>query len=670
MCGIYGRWHRDGASVSLAQVEAATTQIRHRGPDDEGYLVASAARRRVFEAAGVDTDARLALPPLAELAGESCDLALGFRRLSILDLSPAGHQPMRSEDGRRWLVFNGEIYNYVELRAELAALGHVFHSGTDSEVLLAAYSEWGSACLARFNGMWAFAIWDVEQETLFLARDRFGVKPLFYAAQGATFTFASEIKALVGPHGVPFAPSAGAVFDYLVHGRLPSPRAGDTFFEGVRQLPPGHHLTVTKAELTLQRYYELSSEASAPDSADATAAAYGALLADSVRLRLRADVAVGSCLSGGVDSSSIVCLANGMLRSGGEAIGDRQKTISAVYDGSGRYNERAHIDTVIAATGTDARFVYPTEPWLRRDVERLVWHQDEPFTSTSIFAQWCVMSAVHDAGVTVLLDGQGADEALAGYRPFEIVLADRLRRGRLREAARLARAIRRVTGDGITRQFARAVAFQMPAVLQRGLRVRRTRGRASLLRADFAAAQRSRPVPEPSRRDLQRHLWEMTVEESLPHLLRYEDRNSMAFHVEARVPFVDYRLVEFAFQRTGMHRVRDGWSKWPLRRAMQGIVPEAILWRRDKVGFETPESEWLRTWLSEDPSLFADDMLAGRFVEPARARALAADCLAGTGDLRLVWRIMNLELWLRVFGEGQGVPGAPAILDESLAARS
>lgn len=656
--------------MPLPAVETATTQLRHRGPDDEGYLLGSVARRRVFEAAGVDTDGRLALPRLAERTGESCDIALGFRRLSILDLSPAGHQPMRSEDGRLWLVFNGEIYNFIELRAELAALGHVFHSGTDSEVLLAAYAAWGTACLARFNGMWALGIWDVERETLFLARDRFGVKPLFYAQDGTTFSFASEIKALVGPHGVPFTPSAGAVFDYLVDGRLPSPRAGDTFFEGVRQVPPGHHLTVTKSAVTLEQYYELSSDATDVGDAEATARAYGALLEDSVRLRLRADVAVGSCLSGGVDSSSIVCLANGMLRSHGGAIGDRQKTISAVYDGAGRYNERTHIDTVIAATGTDARFVYPTEPWLRRDIERLVWHQDEPFTSTSIFAQWCVMSAVHDAGMTVLLDGQGADEALAGYRPFEVVLADRLRRGRLGEAARLARAIRRVTGDGLGRQFARALAFQLPAVLQRGLRVRRTRRRASLLRADFAAAQHARAVPEPSRRDLQQHLWEMTVEESLPHLLRYEDRNSMAFHVEARVPFVDYRLVEFAFQRAGMHRVRDGWSKWPLRRAMQGIVPEAILWRRDKVGFETPEAEWLRTWLDEDTGLFADDMLARRFVEPARARALADACRRGTGDLRLVWRIMNLELWLRVFGAGQGSGLAPTAVDEHFAVRT
>jgi len=259
MCGIYGIWHRDGRPVDLAAVQTATSRLRHRGPDDEGYLLASPEEGWCAPYAGAETDSRLALPPLDQAHGIGCSLAFGFRRLAILDLSPAGHQPMVSADGRFWIVFNGEIYNYIELREELQRLGHRFRSGGDTEVILAAYAQWGEACLDRLNGMWAFAIWDRERRELFLTRDRFGVKPLYYVATGQTFAFASEIKALVGRHALPFTPEPLAIYQFLVDGRLPDPQHGATFFAGVRSLPPGHCMRVAEGSPAApRRYYDVA----------------------------------------------------------------------------------------------------------------------------------------------------------------------------------------------------------------------------------------------------------------------------------------------------------------------------------------------------------------------------------------------------------------------------
>ncbi len=455
MCGIFGIWQRDGRPVDLAAVRQATTLLRHRGPDDEGYLLADTRGGSALACAGDDTDPRLGLPHIAQLgtpfAGQPCDLAFGFRRLAILDLSPAGHQPMSSPDGRFWLIFNGEVYNYLELRDELRGFGHDFRSGSDSEVILAAFAQWGPECLARFNGMWALAIWDRVERSLFLARDRFGVKPLYYAADGGAFRFASEIKALVGRHGLAFKPSTAAIYDYLAGALLPDPQDGQTFFEGVRSLPPGRWLMVHQDRRDRAALLGFVSGPRRRNDTDPTAVAarYRELFVDAVRLRLRSDVAVGTCLSGGVDSSSIVCAINQLIMKDGvaaEQIGRRQKTFSAVYDTEGRYNERPHIERVLQATGAEGNFTVPTWESLRDDLARLVWHQDEPFLSTSIFAQWCVMRLAHERGITVLLDGQGADEQLGGYLPYVLFLEDLVHRGQIGRAWQEARDLQAQTG--------------------------------------------------------------------------------------------------------------------------------------------------------------------------------------------------------------------------------
>jgi asparagine synthase (glutamine-hydrolysing) len=671
MCGIFGVWQRDGGPVDLAAVRQATSLLRHRGPDDEGYLLADTRGGSAFACAGDDTDPRLGLPhiaPLADapLAGQPYDLAFGFRRLAILDLSPAGHQPMSSPDGRFWLIFNGEVYNYLELREELRGFGHGFRSGSDSEVILAAYAQWGSDCLARFNGMWALAIWDRVERSLFLARDRFGVKPLYYAAAGSAFRFASEIKALVGRHGLVLKPSAAALYDYLAGALLPSSQGGQTFFDGVRSLPPGRWLMVRREALTEQRFWALSS---AHDAADADPAAvatrYRELFIDAVRLRLRSDVAVGTCLSGGVDSSSIVCTINRLIAQEGvavEQIGERQKTFSAVYDTEGHYNERPHIERVLQATGAEGNFVVPTWESLRGDLARLVWHQDEPFLSTSIFAQWCVMRLAHARGITVLLDGQGADEQLGGYLPYVLFLEDLVHRGQLGRAWQEARDLQAQTGRSAAGLMARALSRQVRGSWIDGRR-RRRRGAAidtAALNPDFAAAHgaaRARWWRDVEQHTLDEHLTDMIEESSLPHLLRYEDRNSMAFSIESRVPFLDYRFVQTSFAEAAPWRIHAGWSKWILREAMAPLVPPEIIWRKDKVGFETPEVAWTQRLLAEEPDFF-DDALCRDYLNVAEVRRRLAAWPAGGEDVRLVWRWINLAMWLRVWhGAGRGAEG-------------
>ena len=651
MCGITGIWHTSGAPADPQRLRTATDLLRHRGPDDEGYLFVATRSARVQLLGGPATDAALGLPTI-DTATATGDLAFGFRRLAIIDLSPAGHQPMASADGRAWLVFNGEIYNYRELRDELRALGHTFRSASDSEVLLAGYTAWGAALLPRLNGMFALAIYDTAARTLLLARDHAGIKPLYYSWDGTTLAFASEIKALVGRHALPFAPDDQAIYRYLIAGELPDPRSGTTFFQGVHALPPGHALQIQRGETHRWRWWQPLTDKRALSAAAATAE-FRETFTDAVRLQLNSDRPVGTCLSGGLDSSSIVCVANRLL--GGAADG-RQKTFSAVYASDGRHNERLWVDRVVAATGVDATFTWPDADGLLADAERLVWQQDEPFGSTSIFAQWCVMRAVRQRGVIVVLDGQGADEVLGGYSPYLPHVADALRAGRIDEA--LTRALLAGSRAGVNpwRVLAFAGAMQLPAAIRSQLR--RVRPGAQ---PDFAPLQRDLVRANDATAPHEWHDWEAqrTLHDelaaqvewsSLPHLLRYEDRNAMAWGVESRVPFLDTRLMALAAGAAAPYRVHRGWTKWVLRQAMDGILPDAVTWRSRKVGFETPEADWMQALLAARPQLFADGARSGRYLDLANVRAQIASGSATAREKWRLWRWVNLELWLTVWG--------------------
>jgi asparagine synthase (glutamine-hydrolysing) len=598
MCGIAGvvDLHRP---ADCPAVDAMLDQLAHRGPDGRG----------IFADDGV---------------------CLGHLRLAILDLSDAGLQPM--QDGELQLLHNGEIYNYLELREELRAHGHRFTTGTDSEVILAAYREWGERCVERFNGMWAFVIWDAAKRTLFASRDRLGIKPFYYRLNGDTFAFASEPWAL-RQSGV----NLRAVSDYLAQGYLD--QDDETFFADVVRLPPAHSLTFGPNGLRAWRYWQLEP-GDAP--ADAVAAVRETFL-DAVRLQLRSDVPVGTCLSGGIDSSSI---AVAVAYHGHE----HQKTVTAYFDDQG-FDERRYARAVVERTGAEAHWVSFDAEQLVDDLPAIVQAQGEPFGSTSICAGWYVMREARRAGLTVMLDGQGGDEIFAGYRAsFGYHLSDLLRAGRVTEATRELRAFASVHGP----RWA-AVALATPhtpepvRLAARG----RLRGAAGLVAPELrAAAHRANGDGSLFPDRLRRQLQILLTRRGLPELLRYEDRNSMAHSLEARVPLLDHRLVELAFSLPGNELIRRGETKSVLRRALADLLPREVAQRRDKLGFVTPESRFMRGALGDlAADVFASQSFRERgFVDANAARARLARHRQGRLQAGMeLWRALNVELWARRF---------------------
>ncbi len=665
MCAIVGLLSL--APDRLACVQEMTTALRHRGPDDEGYLVVGSGQ--VLALGGNDTpaadyQAETPYRPVARLAKVNIPpgawLALGHRRLSILDLSPLGHQPMNWQ-GRYWMVYNGEVYNYVELRAELEAAGHVFISHCDTEVILAAYAQWGVGCFSRFNGMWAIALYDTQQDSLLLSRDRFGVKPLYYWATEGLFAFASEIKAFTCLPGWRARANGQAIHDFLLSSLQDHSR--ETMFVDVLQLEPGTYVRLNCAEwrakarsapraaLEVTRYYQIQ-----PQPFDGTfeeaSSQFRELLTDAVRLRLRADVPVGSCLSGGLDSSSIVCVTHRLLREQSNRCA--HEAFSACSE-IARFDERRFIDHVIAATGVKAHYTFPAVKELFNDLERVTWQQDEPFASTSIYAQWCVFRIASEARLKVLLDGQGADEQLFGYANFRrAFFCGLLRSGHplmLWQEAVAARGTRAGALSGCWRAF---IDTATPLGFQRRFRqFRRTQRPPGWLNpARLDATYPGRLAGRFSRHKSATELsLELLAGAHLQMLLHWEDRNSMAHSIESRVPFLDYRLVEFVTGLPDHYKIRHGLTKAVLREGMGNLVPEAVLQRRDKMGFVTPEEVWAREQaVGQFQQLLAEAVALSRGVLTPDALQHFERVLRQKAPYDgSVWRMISLGRWLQRF---------------------
>jgi asparagine synthase (glutamine-hydrolysing) len=613
MCGLCGVVAL-GRSPETETVRRMAAALDHRGPDGDG----------AFDDEGV---------------------AFGFRRLAIIDLSDAGMQPFASDDGALQLLHNGEIYNYRELRRELEGHGHRFRSQTDTEVIVRAYEEWGDNCVRRFNGMWALALWDGRRRRLFCSRDRFGVKPFYYSWDEARLAFASELKAFRAAGSL--APHLPAVRDYLEQGYVD--HRDDTFFAGIRKLPPAHSLVVDEHGLRLSRYWEIEPRDLDGDSAEAVRE----LFLDAVRLRLRSDVPVGTCLSGGIDSSAIVCAVDHLLRTEAEnarPVGDRQRTFTAFFEERG-FDERPYAEAVVAQTLSQPHWVTFDSRELVDVLPSIVRTQDEPFGSTSIVAQWFVMRAAKQAGLKVMLDGQGADETLAGYHGyFGPFFADLLRRGQLRELGAELRAYRTIHGAGVGTA---AVALARPFLPER---VRwaargRLRGGSALVHPDLPATAAER-VNGFGGGYLRRQMHLILTRRGLPELLHYEDRNSMAHSLEARVPFLDFRLVELLFSLGAGDLIERGRTKAVLRRALGDLLPPVVRDRVDKLGFVTPEAAWLRG----DLGGLAADVFASRefrergFVNAGAARrSLERHRTGGRAAGFELWRALCVELWAREF---------------------
>lgn len=605
MCGICGFYDRERKIQNqIALLEKMNAAQKHRGPDDEGVFTDGA-------------------------------VGLGHVRLSILDLSDAGHQPMVY--GQRYtLVFNGEIYNYIELRQKLADAGYRFHTATDTEVVLAAYDHWGQACLERFNGFWAFALYDAQEQSLFLSRDRYGVKPLYYSALPGYLIFASELKALLQDERVPRVSNDAVVFDYLVNGFVDCTR--ETFFRDIYRLEAGCCMTLNRdGKITARRWYTLPYEEKLTGPCDQAAAdRFRQLFEQSIRLRLRADVPVGSCLSGGLDSSAIVCESNRQLRQQGG--GDSQQTFSSCYRGDVN-DERRYMDAVIAQTGVNAHFAYPTGETLFADLDHLIYTQDEPFVSTSMYASYCVMKLAHEHGAKVLLDGQGADEILCGYRKARVYYIKRLlSAGKFGRAAREALCYLPYMRRGKNTSLAAELSMLRQFLGKTGGADIRRR----YLEQSFATRRLTSSYENNDRFLL--NDFDTIV---LPALLRYVDRNSMAFSIEDRLPFLDYRLVEYTMQLPLNAKIDHGWSKAIMRKALD--MPELIRKRRDKIGFYTPENAWMAAHNADYRAIFSGpDFRAGKYIDAEKLLQDWERLTQGKDDIGL-FHYICLEKWMRLF---------------------
>jgi asparagine synthase (glutamine-hydrolysing) len=578
---------------------------------------------------------------------------LGFvhRRLSILDLSELGWQPMASSDKRYYLIYNGEVYNYIELRQELERLGHSFISRSDTEVMLAALQQWGvdEAC-KRFEGMFAFALLDTTASMLTLARDPFGIKPLYYADREGEFAFASEIKALL-TLGLPRQANPAAMLAYLIDGVCD--HGEETIFRGVRQLPAGGILEVDVAgppRIVARRVYWSVQLGKTLDvsPAEASRLVHDAFFANIAR-HLRSDVPVGAALSGGIDSSSIVTSIRRVAPS------DLELHAFSYLADDPRLNEEQWMRAAASASRATVHEVHLQATSLVRDVDALIMSQDEPFGGTSIYAQYNIFRAADAAGVRVMLDGQGADELLGGYAAFlGPHVASLARRGHLRAAARLLRSCHErsdASARGIARYVA-AAAIPQPLKTLFGARVHSARVPEWIDDGWFADRGVASAVP---RRDpgpnLRAHLVR-SIETNLRALLRYEDRNSMAFSVESRVPFLTTGFAELVLSLPDEYLIApDGTRKAVLRNAMRGIVPDIVLDRRDKIGFQTPEGGLIAAAGGWAARVLASD--AARGIGGIRRSSIdrAAESIeAGTPDRSIpLWRWLNLIRWADLF---------------------
>jgi len=605
MCGIAGIIDRSGRAIDDVRLRVMTDAVAHRGPDGSGIYIDG-------------------------------NVGLGHRRLAIIDLTEGGHQPMKFRGESLVLTFNGEIYNYLELRSELEQAGYVFRSRTDSEVILAAYDRWGETCVTRFNGMWAFAIHDRANRAVFCARDRFGVKPFYYVDTGRLFAFGSEIRQLL-----PLLEHVGAdrenVLDFILTGA--SDHGDGTFYANVSRLAAGHTLTFDLGTglATRKPFYELRAREDVGRLArDEAVDRFRQCLTDAVRLRLRSDVPVGTCLSGGLDSSSIAAIAAPLYAQGA---GRPFAAITAVSEEEGT-DESRYAQQVVRHARLRWLTVRPTYEVFVDCLPGLVRAQEEPFGSTSLAMQYCVMRTARENLTPVLLDGQGGDETLLGYEKYyPAAIVSTFRREGFASALRAVADARRSNAKLNVLTTAKYFLGSTLARARWGVYCRRHNYLRSRPMMPQWLSEFSRAIHDGFA------LQKLEISRTnLPVLLRYEDKNSMAHAVETRLPFLDYRLVEMALSLPTDYKIYQGWSKWVLRAAMEDRMPGEVIWRKNKFGFESPERIWLGRHRKEMWAAIQSSALLADLCRPEKLRARFA-----TLDLRSQWRLYSVALWEREF---------------------
>lgn len=645
MCGITGIVSLNNTAISLVpDLRSMTAILKHRGPDDEGYLLIDTEKKHETGYHGNDTIEPIRLETEKLSDQKLAHLGFGFRRLSIIDLSSNGHQPMRDEATGNWIVFNGEIYNYLEIRDELQKDGCTFRTATDTEVILKSYAKWGVDCVNRFNGMWAFAIWDTRQKILFCSRDRFGVKPFYYFWKpGELFAFASEIKSLL--ELVPAEANYNALGDFFLLGI--SDHTEETFFKNIRQLRGAHSLLLSReGALNIFRYYDLHQNAE-PANEKESIEKFRSIFFDAVTLRLRSDVPVGYALSGGIDSSSVVMAASQL------SAGNNNSTFSTVYPGERAVDESFFIDKVLEKTNFKKNLVTPKAEIFLNDIENFIWHHEEPVSDLSYYAEFVLRRFTRQHDVIVSLEGQGADEVITGYKALvHPYLQDLLLNFHLREYFREASAFSRNLAVSWPVLLSNIPAATTPDFLNF---LRKTFARLSSHRfIDFNFFAKHETVFSPGikfKSRLNQMLYEFLLYTSIPNQLVRADKNAMAFSMECRFPFLDYRLVEFAFSLNANLKIRSGTTKFILREAMRNYLPNEVYERRDKKGFPVP----MERWMDKDLRKFIDGVVSTKefleipFLDKKKFRHLYDKYRDGKASGINFWTIIGVSLWHKKF---------------------
>ncbi len=626
MCGIFGVWNFN--SVKGSHLHHASVLLRHRGPDDEGFSVFSDHEAKAF--GGKDTTT----PGLTRLPDDMpCPNAFLHRRLAILDLSANGHQPMKAAERNIHIVFNGEIYNFKEL---IAIHSLEVHTGTDTEVVLQLYTKMGTACFTEFRGMWSMAILDLERGELILSRDRFGIKPLYFTEANGGLAFSSEIKPLLSLEGMEATWPKKKFLQFLTYGATEHPH--ETFIEVISALKPGHFRSWKLDFMVCEEsaYYDLRKLVQ-PRSGRVKS--FNHVFAESIREHLIADVEVGSCLSGGLDSSAIVAAASLSLNG--------FKTFTCSFPGEA-IDESSHARMLSEVNpNLDQYFISPHAQEFFDAFDELIMLQERPIGSASIFAQYSVMQLAAARGMKVLLDGQGADEVLGGYYPFAgAYLLGLLKKGKFSQFRRELESLKLNFNPAMQKAMLRAAFYSLPRWLQVAVR-KRSRVGAGLIAKEYSAEAARINAPQRGAADF-RELTLRSIEFGLYELLHYEDRNAMRFGIESRVPFLDHRLVEWALGQSPDTLMHNGWTKYPVRKQLELAGLPALAWRRDKLGFVTPQYRWREELKSQLMEKFRAMNIPDVIDRNALEKLMTAN-LSSNEHLSEFWRVFALLRWLELF---------------------
>jgi asparagine synthase (glutamine-hydrolysing) len=639
MCGINGIVSNiEGCKKGLLKMNDL---LKHRGPDDEGYVLINSQTGKFKQLSGNDSISHIKenYKNFESSSLDGYDVSLAHRRLSIIDLSSNGHGPMSSSDEKIWITYNGEIYNYRELREELEQNGFIFRTKTDTEVIINSYILWGADCLNKFNGMWAFGLWDGYKKHLFLARDRFGIKPLYYCLNNDYFAFSSEIKPLVYLSSKKTEINNEKIPFFLLHGnRLNTP---ETYVKNIFSLQASHYMLFDLEKTETTRYYDVKAKSSSTGSEKEITKKIVEILSDSIKLRFRSDVPVGTCLSGGFDSSSIVSLSTsiGSYNAGLE-------TFSAVWDEK-ECDESYYIDIVNKKFKCTPNKITPRADEFEQVFKRLNYFQEIPSEGPGLYPQWYVMSMARKK-VKVLLDGQGGDEVFGGYFLMGAYLRGLIKDRRIFRILKESKNYMLFLNSKGLHSFA---GWMFPKQYD-FMAVSRFSGKMDILNKEFLKGIDPRSFyfdaepPKKFNSYINNLSYHFVSNHTIPSLLHYEDRSSMAHSIESRIPFLDYRLVELGLNLKPGHLSEKGISRPLYRKALEPFLPAEVTQRRDKLGFPTPFSAWSKTILKDYilDILFKKDAWIHEYVNKVKMKQNLDDHFSGKTDYSWeIWRLLSLE---------------------------